>query len=111
MQDGEENYARYPSLEGRAVLITGGATGIGESLVKHFARQGARVAFFDVQDEPARVLVETLAAEGCPKPLSLHCDLTDVAALKEGQRLFPLVASGQKTAEGEKAARRDQHLV
>jgi hypothetical protein len=37
--------------------------------------------------------------------------LTDVAALKEGQRLFPLVASGQKTAEGEKAARRLMELA
>jgi len=82
MQEKRMQFARYPSLEGRAVLITGGATGIGESLVTHFARQGARVAFFDVQDEPARVLVEALAAEGCPTPLYRHCDLTDVAALK-----------------------------
>jgi NAD(P)-dependent dehydrogenase (short-subunit alcohol dehydrogenase family) len=75
-------FARYPSLNGRAVLVTGGATGIGESIVSHFARQGARVAFFDLQDEPARLLVESLAAEGCPAPLYLHCDLTDVEALQ-----------------------------
>lgn len=76
-------FARYPSLEGRAVLITGGASGIGASLVEHFARQGARVAFFDVQDEAARGLVEGLAAEGYPEPLYSHCDLTDLGALKE----------------------------
>jgi NAD(P)-dependent dehydrogenase (short-subunit alcohol dehydrogenase family) len=75
-------YARYPSLKDRAVLITGGATGIGESLVRHFARQGARVAFFDVQDEPAQTLAGGLAAEGCPEPIYYHCDLTDLAALK-----------------------------
>jgi NAD(P)-dependent dehydrogenase (short-subunit alcohol dehydrogenase family) len=63
------------------VLVTGGATGIGESIVTHFARQGARVAFFDIQDEPALRLVESLAAEGCPAPHYLHCDLTDLAAL------------------------------
>lgn len=34
----DERYARYPSLAGRAVLITGGATGIGASFVEHFAR-------------------------------------------------------------------------
>ena len=50
MEDGNSKFARYPSLEGRVVLITGGATGIGESMVTHFARQGARVAFFDIQD-------------------------------------------------------------
>jgi len=75
-------YAIYPSLKGRAVLVTGGATGIGESLVTHFARQGARVAFFDIQHEPAGVLVETLAAEGCPRPLYMQCDLTHVDALQ-----------------------------
>ena len=82
MQDGKSQFASYPSLKGRAVLITGGATGIGESLVTHFARQGSRVAFFDMQDEAARQLVESLAAEGCPAPRYLHCDLTDLAALR-----------------------------
>ncbi len=76
-------FARYPSLQGRAVLITGGATGIGAALVEHFARQGGRVAFFDVQDEAARGLVEKLAGEGCPEPLYSHCDLTNLDALKE----------------------------
>ena len=79
-------FARYPSLTGRAVLVTGGATGIGESIVSHFARQGARVAFLDIQDDPARQLVDTLAAEGCPAPLYLHCDLTEVAALQASVR-------------------------
>jgi NAD(P)-dependent dehydrogenase (short-subunit alcohol dehydrogenase family) len=82
MQDGNQGFARYPSLQGRVALITGGATGIGESMVAQFARQGARVAFFDVQDAPARLLVETLTAERLPAPLYLHCDLTDVGALK-----------------------------
>jgi D-xylose 1-dehydrogenase len=82
MPDTLSNYARFPSLEGRTVLITGGATGIGESLVTHFARQGSRVAFLDIQDEPARRLADSLAAEGCPTPTYLHCDLTDLAALK-----------------------------
>jgi NAD(P)-dependent dehydrogenase (short-subunit alcohol dehydrogenase family) len=82
MPDSNSHFARYPSLKGRAVLITGGASGIGESMVAHFARQGARAAFFDVQDEPARALAGSLAAEGCPEPLYFHCDLTDLTALK-----------------------------
>lgn len=75
-------FARYPSLQDRAVLITGGATGIGASFVAHFARQGARVAFLDIQDQPARELVDTLTAEGCPTPLYLPCDITSVPALQ-----------------------------
>ena len=83
MPDGNRSFALYPSLEGRAVMVTGGATGIGESIVTHFARQGSRVAFLDIQDEPARALAEGLPAEGCPRPLYLHCDLTDVGALQQ----------------------------
>ena len=80
MQEGQ--FARYPSLKDRVVLVTGGATGIGESMVSHFARQGARVAFFDIQDEPAGAMVEELVKEGFPTPLYVHCDLTDLAALQ-----------------------------
>jgi NAD(P)-dependent dehydrogenase (short-subunit alcohol dehydrogenase family) len=76
-------FATYPSLAGRSVLITGGATGIGASLVAHFARQGSRVAFLDIQDEPARELADSLAGEGCPKPSYIHCDLTDLDALQQ----------------------------
>ena len=75
-------YATYPSLKERVVLITGGATGIGASVVAHFARQGSRVTFVDVQDEPAQQLVDSLASEGCPKPIYIHCDITDLGALK-----------------------------
>jgi D-xylose 1-dehydrogenase len=82
LAEGNSRFAQYPSLRGRAVLVTGGATGIGESLVTHFARQGSRVAFLDIQEEPGRRLVESLEAEGCPAPLYLHCDLTDIEALQ-----------------------------
>ena len=75
-------YATYPSLKNRAVLVTGGASGIGASIVEHFARQGARVAFFDVQDGAAEELVERLRREVQPAPAYFHCDLTDVSELK-----------------------------
>lgn len=72
----QENYARYPSLKDRVVLITGGATGIGEALVRNFARQGSRIAFFDIQDEAGHALANELGAD------YIHCDLTDVPALQ-----------------------------
>ena len=40
-------FAVYPSLDGRVVFITGGGSGIGESLVRHFCAQGANVTFVD----------------------------------------------------------------
>ncbi|MDR3531672.1 MAG: SDR family NAD(P)-dependent oxidoreductase [Rhodopila sp.] len=74
--------AVYPSLRGRAVLITGGASGIGESIVAHFAAQGSRVAFVDIQDEPARALCTRIEAAGHPTPYYAHCDLRDIPALQ-----------------------------
>ena len=56
--------ASYPSLAGRTVLVTGGGSGIGASLVEHFCRQGARVTFLDVQAEAAQALVGKLAQLG-----------------------------------------------
>ena len=73
-------YASYPSLRDRSVLITGGASGIGASFVEHFARQGARVAFLDVDEAGAKSLLETLGGVA-HAPLFLRCDLTDLDAL------------------------------
>lgn len=77
----DTSMAHYPSLAGRGVLITGGATGIGASFVEHFARQGARVAFLDIDDTGAQALLEQL--HDVPHaPVYLHCDVTDVDALQ-----------------------------
>lgn len=73
--------ARYPSLHGRAVLITGGATGIGAAFVAHFARQGAKVAFLDIDDDGAQALLDDLRdVEQAPR--YLRCDITDIEALR-----------------------------
>jgi NAD(P)-dependent dehydrogenase (short-subunit alcohol dehydrogenase family) len=69
--------AVYPSLAGKRVLITGGATGIGAGLVEAFAGQNAQVTFLDI-DAPSG---EALAA-GLETPRFLACDLTDLDALK-----------------------------
>ena len=80
--DQPRKFASYPSLENRVVLITGGATGIGASMVEQFAHQGARVAFLDIAIEPANRLIETLKAASAHSPVFVPCDLTDIAALR-----------------------------
>lgn len=76
-------FATYPSLRGRVTIVTGGATGIGESIVEHFVRQGSQVIFLDIQDDAAEELVRRLSGGGVspPPPLFLHCDLTDMDAV------------------------------
>lgn len=72
--------ATYPSLRNRAVLITGGASGIGAHLVEAFCAQGAKVAFLDISDGTA-CAAEVLEATG-HAPLYRQVDLTDIAALR-----------------------------
>lgn len=71
--------AAYPSLVDSVVLITGGGSGIGEEIVRQFARQGSKVGFIDIVEEPSRKLVEELEAEGHAVHFE-HADLTDIAA-------------------------------
>lgn len=76
-----EKFASYPSLSDRVVVVTGGASGIGEAIVEAFAANGARVAFLDVQREAGEALAARLEAGGAERPLFLACDLTDAAAI------------------------------
>jgi NAD(P)-dependent dehydrogenase (short-subunit alcohol dehydrogenase family) len=78
--------ATYPSLNGRSVFVTGGGSGIGASLVRHFAAQKSKVAFVDIAAGPSRKLVEDLAADGGQKPLFIECDLRDIEALRASIR-------------------------
>jgi NAD(P)-dependent dehydrogenase (short-subunit alcohol dehydrogenase family) len=75
-------FAIYPSLSGRVVLVTGGASGIGADIVRAFARNHAKVAFLDIQAEAGRRLAGDLADSTHP-PLFLPCDLVDISALRE----------------------------
>ncbi|MCB1432971.1 MAG: SDR family oxidoreductase [Alphaproteobacteria bacterium] len=78
-----EQPAHYPSLVDRSVFITGGGSGIGESLVEHFARQGARVCFVDIAEEASQALVQRLKAEGAATPHFIRCDLRDIDVLRQ----------------------------
>lgn len=53
-------------------MLTGGASGIGESIVRLFMRHGAKVCIADIQDNMGRLLCGILGAETC----FYHCDVT-----------------------------------
>lgn len=74
-------FARYPSLEGVPVVISGGASGIGESHVRHFAAQGAKVGFVDIAAEAGTALAAELTAAGQAVRFT-PCDITDVEAYR-----------------------------
>src|SRR3954470_12912046 len=72
-------FATYPSLKDMPVVISGGASGIGETLVREFARQGSKVGFVDIAAEAGEKLATELEAEGHIARFT-HCDITDTAA-------------------------------
>lgn len=73
---------RYPCLDGKSVVITGGATGIGESLVAAFAAQHARVTFLDINKAAGKALAERLTQTGGDVQF-VHCDISGEMSLRE----------------------------
>lgn len=75
--------ARYPSLRGRSVLITGGGSGIGAGLVEHFCAQDCRVGFIELEGEVAAEAAEMIGASTGNRPAFAVADLRDLAALTD----------------------------
>ena len=75
--------ATYSDLAGKVVLVTGGASGIGESIVRRFAQQKSIVVFFDIKAEEGTSLARELSGTGLSAHF-LNVDLTDIAALRAG---------------------------
>ncbi len=75
-------YATYPSLAGKTVFVSGGASGIGEAIVRAFAGQGSKVGFVDIMEEQGRGLADELGGQGA-EVFFVRADLTDVAALQD----------------------------
>ncbi|SFP67939.1 SDR family NAD(P)-dependent oxidoreductase [Tranquillimonas alkanivorans] len=97
-------FARYPSLDGATVFVTGGASGIGREIVTAFADQGARVGFLDLDADGSRALAERLG----PNVTYEICDLRDIAALQAALGALK-DRLGPATVLVNNAARDDRH--
>jgi NAD(P)-dependent dehydrogenase (short-subunit alcohol dehydrogenase family) len=62
-------------VKGLRIIVTGGASGMGEALVKDYARNGANVVSLDVTDEAGQAIA---AAAGAT---FVHCDVSDEASV------------------------------
>ena len=72
--------ATYPSLRDRHVFISGAASGIGAALLAHFAAQGARLSFVDIDDAGAATLCDCIERAHGRRPWYAHCDVRDARA-------------------------------
>ena len=73
------NEAVYPSLNSKVVLVTGGGSGIGESITRSFIKQGSKVAFLDFNEKDSINLIKELNTD---KVHFEFCDLRDIEQLK-----------------------------
>ena len=71
---------RYESLKNKLVFISGGSSGIGADLVRHFAAQGSKVAFCGTRADGGKELIEEIKALGQPAPVYAACDVRDTPA-------------------------------
>lgn len=101
--------AIYPDLKGRSVLVSGGASGIGESIVRGFAAQGAKVGFIDINPSASASVVESLRETG----RHVHgevADIRDIAALQKSISAIREV-NGPITILISNAAHDDRHAA
>ncbi|MFO1075776.1 MAG: SDR family oxidoreductase [Geminicoccaceae bacterium] len=102
------HWASYPSLEGRSVLITGGASGIGAQIVRRFCEQKSKVAFIDLDAAAGAATAQAIEHDGLAAPLCLACDLRDITALRAAIARAAEV-NGPITVLVNNAARDDRH--
>ena len=98
-------FASYPSLKGKSVLVTGGASGIGAQIVRAFAAQGARVGFIDMDADSSEALVADIGGGDVSFEV---CDLRDIDALR-GAVAALADRFGPQTVLVNNAARDDRH--
>jgi galactose dehydrogenase len=97
----------YACLRDAPVLVTGGASGIGASLVTGFAQQGARTAFIDIDGTAGAALVHSL--QDAPHvPHFIQADLSRVSEAQAAVRQAAEALGGLKVLVNN-AARDDRH--
>lgn len=73
----------YETLDGRVVLVTGGGSGLGAALCEMLAREGARVAVADIDEQRAHALASRLKQDGADA-MACIMDVGVVADVREG---------------------------
>lgn len=96
-------YANYPSLADKTVLMTGGASGIGASIVRAFSAQGAFVGFVDFDESASEKLTKEL-----PNVRYEIADLRDIPALRGAFKAL-IERLGAPAVLVNNAARDDRH--
>lgn len=71
------------AFDGKAVIVTGAASGIGLATAERFGREGARVVIADIDAAAASKAAATVKAKGAPDALGVACDVSDEAQVTQ----------------------------
>ena len=104
------SFALYPSLRDRGVVVTGGASGIGASIVAHFLEQGAHVGFIDFDTVAAAEMVAGLGGRAGLCRFA-EADLRNIGQLRGAIDQFRRELGPPITILVNNAARDDRHTI
>jgi len=78
-ENSNENQTMNPRFQGKVVIVTGAASGIGLATAKRFGQEGARVVIADLNQDKAQAASSEVLAAGAPDVLALACDVSQEA--------------------------------
>ena len=72
----------YFDLKNKRALISGGASGIGSSIVEHLCEQGVEVYFFDIDKKEAKKTINKIKKKKFKIPNFVECDIKNIKKYK-----------------------------
>ena len=75
--------AEYFDLKGKRALVSGGASGIGSSIVEHLCEQGVEVYFFDIDKKEAQKTIYRIKKKKFKIPTFIECNIKKIQKYKK----------------------------
>jgi len=73
---------QYFDLKDKRALVSGGASGIGASIVEHLSEQGVEVYFFDIDKKEAQKLISKIKKKKQKIPTFQFCNIKNIKKYK-----------------------------
>ena len=70
--------AQYFDLRNKRVFVSGGASGIGSSIVEHFCEQGSEVYFVDINKKLAQKTINKIKKKKLKGPIFIECNIKNI---------------------------------
>ena len=74
---------KYFDLKNKIIIISGGASGIGSSIVEKFCEQGCQVSFLDIDKIKANKLIQKIKKKNLKVPKFYYCNVLDIKQLQK----------------------------